>query len=93
MKACSILFIGNSYTFYNKMPTEIFAKIAEAEGYTLDIDSVTKGGYTLEKFADPTDEYGAKVESALSGDKKYDFVILQEQSLRPATEKVSEFYA
>ena len=38
--AKSILFIGNSYTFYNDMPTAIFAPMAEAAGLPLD---VTKG--------------------------------------------------
>ena len=28
----SILFIGNSYTYYNDMPTAIFEKMAEAAG-------------------------------------------------------------
>ena len=80
----SILFIGNSYTYYNDMPTAIFEKMATAAGYTVAVTAITKGAWTLEKFADPKDEYGAKVEAALSGEKKYDIVILQEQSLRPA---------
>lgn len=80
----SILFIGNSYTFYNSMP-ELFRRIAEACGYRLSVDSVTKGGYKLCRFADPNDEYGAKVEQRLS-DNKYDYVFLQEQSLLPCIE-------
>lgn len=80
----SILFIGNSYTYYNDMPTAIFEKMATAAGHTVDVTAITKGAWTLEKFANPEDEYGAKVEAALTGEKKYDIVILQEQSLRPA---------
>ena len=84
----SILFIGNSYTYYNDMPTEIFAKMAE----TADVTAITKGAWTLEKFANPDDEHGAKVQAALTGEKKYDIVILQEQSLRPAIDP-EKFYS
>ena len=83
-KTYSILFIGNSYTYYNDMPTAIFEKMAESVGYTVDVTAITQGAWTLEKFADPTDTYGKEVDKALKGTKKYDFVILQEQSARPA---------
>lgn len=90
-KIYSFLFIGNSYTFYNDMPA-IFRGFAEAAGYDVDVTAIAKGGYTLSRFADPADEYGAMVEAALAGEKKYDFVILQEQSVLPATEDVADFY-
>ena len=92
-KAYHILFIGNSYTYYNEMPTAIFESFAERAGYDLTVDSITNGGHKLSEFANPTDTYGAKVEQALTGSKKYDFVILQEQSVRPATENPSDFYS
>ncbi len=92
-KKYSILFIGNSYTYYNDMPTAIFAKFAETAGHTADVTAITKGGWTLEKHADPSDEYGAKVEAALTGEKKYDYVILQEQSLRPVIDPEKFFAA
>ncbi len=80
----SVLFIGNSYTYYNDMPTAIFENFTKAAGKTVSVTAITKGSWTLEKFANPEDEYGARVEAALSGETKYDLVILQEQSLRPA---------
>ena len=89
----SILFIGNSYTYYNDMPTAIFQAMARAEGYDVSVTAITMGSYYLSQFADPSDTYGAKVEAALTGSKKYDFVVLQEQSLRPAGSNVSEFYS
>ena len=92
-KTYSILFIGNSYTYYNDMPTALFEKIAESAGYEVEVSSITKGSHTLSKFADPTDTYGAKVDVALKGTKKYDFVILQEQSVTPATDSAPEFYS
>ena len=91
-KSYSILFIGNSYTYYNDMPTTIFKKIVEAAGHSAEVNAITCGGYTLSQFADPTDTYGKQVEEALTGAKKYDFVILQEQSVRPASSKANEFY-
>lgn len=83
-KEYSILFIGNSYTFFNDMPTVYFQTMAKACGYKVKVTTITKGAYTLEKFADPSDNYGKMVDNALSGHEKFDFVILQEQSVRPA---------
>ena len=80
----SIFFIGNSYTYFNSMP-ELFAHIAAGCGYNVKVDSVTKGGYKLYLYADPSDEYGAKVEAKFS-ENKYDYVFLQEQSVYPCTE-------
>lgn len=89
---CRILFIGNSYTYYNSMP-DIFESLALKAGYHVTVESVTKGGWTLEKHADPADEVGARVEEKLleSNYGKYDYVILQEQSHRPVTNPPS-FY-
>ena len=81
----SVLFIRNSYTFFGDMPTETFEKVANASGYDVKVTSVTSGGYTLEKFADSADKHGARVDEAING-KKYDFVIMQEQSQRPASD-------
>ena len=91
-KNYSILFIGNSYTYYNDMPTAIFRMITKDMGYRVNVTAITKGSHKLSQFADPTDEYGAKVEKALKGTTKYDYVIIQEQSIRPATENAPDFY-
>ena len=79
----NILFIGNSYTYFNDMPTAMFKKIAEAAGYDVNVTSITKGGWTLGKHADANDECGGAVDAALANNK-YDYVVIQEQSLRPA---------
>lgn len=81
----NILFIGNSYTFYHDMPHAYFQKIAQAVGMDVEVDTVTRGGWTLEKFADSHTEFGAQIDLALKS-KQYDAVILQEQSVRPAAE-------
>lgn len=85
-KTYNILFIGNSYTYTNDMPRVYFEKMAEACGYKVQITAITKGSYTLEQFADPADPYGGRVMAHLSASDSYDYVILQEQSVRPITE-------
>jgi hypothetical protein len=70
MKATtSVLFIGNSYTYFNDMPSAIFAEMGKLQGFDLSVDSITKGGYTLESHADPSDPCGAQVEAVLTGEK------------------------
>lgn len=84
-KTYSILFIGNSYTNHYDWTHNIFDDIVADAGYLVDIDDITAGGWTLAQHADPTEEKcGKKVQKALTGSKKYDFVVLQEQSVRPA---------
>ena len=79
----NVLFIGNSYTYFNDMPSEYFAKIAESAGVRVNISAITRGGWTLEKHADEKTEEGAKIAAAFR-ENNFDFVVLQEQSLRPA---------
>ncbi len=77
-----ILFIGNSFTYYNDMPTAYFAPICKEGGYSVNVTSITNGGHYLYEFADPNDTYGAKVKTALTNNK-YDIVIIQDQSRGP----------
>ena len=74
-----ILFIGNSYTYYNELWDRV-AELAILAGYPVTVDAVTSGGYYLSQMADPTDPYGEQVAQKLSA-PNYDVVILQEQSL------------
>ena len=76
-----VLFIGNSFTYYNDLPS-LFASVANGAGAVVEVDSVTCGSWTLAKFADAGDEYGAIVEQKLSTGE-YDAVVLQEQSTLP----------
>ncbi len=86
MKEASVLFIGNSYTYFNDMPSAIFAQLAASMGRPLRVEAITKGGFTLAQHATKENEIGARVAAALDGASqgKYDYVILQEQSVRPA---------
>jgi hypothetical protein len=51
-----ILFIGNSYTYFNDMPAAIFAPLAQEQGTPFAVTAVTRGGYYLSQFADPENE-------------------------------------
>ena len=75
----TILFVGNSYTFYNDMPTAIFAVMAEKAGKAFEVTAVTRGGYCLTQFADPENEEGKRLREVIRG-KHYDYVVLQDQS-------------
>ena len=86
-----ILFVGNSSTFYNDMPTAIFKKMVQAAGHKVEVVSITKSSYTLEKYADVNDEMGAMLEKMLSGEKKYDYVVIQDLTRRP-TANIKMFY-
>ena len=77
----NILFIGNSYTYYNDMPN-ILEALAKENGKDLSADAVTKGGRKLYANLDAEDEYFAQILS-LTQQKPYDVLILQEQSYFP----------
>lgn len=79
-----ILFIGNSFTYYNDIP-KLVERIALSANESVEVSSITRGAWTLSKFADSTDEYGRQVDKALSGASDFDVVVLQEQSVRPLT--------
>ena len=89
-KTYKILFVGNSYTYYNNMPSRYFGEIMEAAGYSVKILSLTKGGWTLSGSANSQDELGKQVDMALTN-QDFDFVILQEQSMTPAV-NTGSFY-
>ncbi len=73
-----ILFIGNSYTYFNDMPSKLRALIEE-NGGCAEVYSVTKGGRKLCQYADIDDEYSHAIEE-LAADGDFDVLILQEQS-------------
>lgn len=75
-----VLMIGNSYTFYNRLPDALMA-LSRRTDCPLHVDSYTAGAMSLRGFLDsPTH---AKAQQMLvSGD--YDWVVLQDQSQTPA---------
>ncbi|MBQ9429669.1 MAG: hypothetical protein IJU41_09070 [Clostridia bacterium] len=78
--ACkNILFIGNSFTYFNTMPEQLFARMAEASGYQVNVSSITTGGHYLIQHGNINDVCGAQVYAALA-ENAYDYVVIQEQS-------------
>ena len=79
-----ILFIGNSYTFYNKLP-ELFADMVKSAGGKAPlVKSHTPGGCTLIKHSkDPK-------ALTLIDEGNWDVVVLQGQSQEAALSEVSE---
>lgn len=72
-----VLFIGNSYTYYNLMPG-IVRELAGCEGHDLHIEMFTIGGCTMERHLKQADCRD------LIDRGGYDFIVLQDQSLHPA---------
>lgn len=72
-----ILFIGNSYTYANDLPGT-FARLAGSGGHTVEAEMAAEGSWTLADHASSTQTLN-KLAS-----KKWDIVVLQEQSQIPA---------
>jgi len=90
-KEYKILFIGNSYTYFNEL-WNLVKNVCEKYNIKISVEEVTSGGYTLEKMNDVNDLFGNKVNSKLN-ENKYDVVVLQEQSFRPCIDKELFFEA
>ncbi|WP_321333912.1 M14 family metallopeptidase [uncultured Bacteroides sp.] len=74
------LFIGNSYTYYNKM-VQMVKSIATSNGKKLAVKMIEHGGWTLKQHAANAETLEAIKEGG------WDFVVLQEHSEGPAQEK------
>lgn len=80
-----ILFIGNSYTYFNNLP-KLLSDLAAENGHIIESYSVTKGGSQLHQYLDRIDEYSEKLDTFLL-EHIFDAVFLQEQSLLPAIDE------
>src|SRR5437764_4943587 len=82
-KPLRVLFIGNSYTFFNGGMGTLVQSLASAVkgGRRLEFVEVTKGGQTLEGH---WAEGKALAEIRKGG---WDYVVLQEHSMRPVSER------
>ncbi len=72
-KDLSILFIGNSHTYYNDMPLMVKRR-AEEEGQSCRVTMIAHGGWYLSQHAEESDIRF----NILYG--KYDYVVLQEHA-------------
>jgi hypothetical protein len=75
--AIQVLFIGNSYVFANNLP-QVLVRLAESGEHKVYAEMAAKGGWTLEQHAASEGTLG-KIAS-----REWDYVILQEQSVRPS---------
>ncbi len=78
----NILFIGNSYTYFNDMPL-MFEQLANSNQKNVEVRSVTKGGRKLISFADDNDPVTIELDTLLS-EQNFDVCFIQEQSVLPA---------
>lgn len=69
----SVLFIGNSFTFMNNMPS-IFKEIASSKGKKVIVDSVVQGGKNFEYHSNQTKTY------QMIKSRNWDYIIIQGHS-------------
>ncbi len=83
----SVLFLGNSYTERNNLP-QLISNIAQSMGDTLLFDAHYPGSHTLLRHATDANSLNKM------GVGHLDYVVLQEQSQRPALgpDEVSKFF-
>lgn len=82
-KKQSVLFIGNSYTFYNDQ-YKVFRGICENQGMDIDVQTVVKSAANLGTFTDTSsNEYNTIVNKLQTTD--FNYIIVQEQSTKPIT--------
>ena len=84
----SILFVGNSYTYINGGLDYHFKRFAESahSDWNINTSKVAYGGYTL------SNHYHNPTTIATIQSKRYDYIVLQEQSTRPIEEPDSMYY-
>ncbi len=79
-KVYEILFVGNSYTFYNDLPAMV-QEIANRKNIRMECDKLLEGGANLQGHFH--DEKSDKVKEKIKS-RRYDAIILQDQSMMPA---------
>ncbi len=79
-----VLFIGNSFTYFNDMPYT-FLNMAKTVDPDARVESIAYGGYSLSQYCDETTEVGKLVISKIVS-YEWDYVVLQEQSITPCVD-------
>lgn len=78
-----VLFIGNSYTYYNDL-YKVFDGICKNQGINITTHKVTKASAVLNDYLDTTNPKYTEIVNYLKNND-YNFIFLQEQSSRPIT--------
>ena len=81
----NVLFIGNSFTYYNEMP-KMFSQLLRSEGISANVEQIVNGGYRLRQYADLDTADGKTTWDRLQ-ERDWDYVILQGQSAEAALEE------
>lgn len=74
----SVLFIGNSYTYFNESVPTTFKKIAESLGEEVTTEMIAPGGYRFSNHCTN------QATLDLINSRNWDYVVLQEQSQLPS---------
>lgn len=78
-----VLFIGNSYTFYNDLPI-LFADLVSSGGYEVDVEMSAQGGASLA-------DHASHMMTLRKLDREsWNYVVLQEQSRIPLNQEQRE---
>ena len=72
-----VLFLGNSYTYVNMLPEMLQQMALAGKQRPLEYRMIAPGGYTLEQH------WNNEATRKAIAEGKWDYVVLQEQSLRP----------
>ena len=78
-----VLFIGNSYTYVNDLPSLVVGLADAAGGRKIETDQRLPGGYTFQQHV------GDKKAIEKIRERKWDVVVLQENSLQPILKRES----
>ena len=73
-----VLFIGNSAVYVNDIPGTL-SRLAGQAGYTIQCESVVKGGATLHTASKSSTEHGQAVLQAIQG-SDYDLIFIQDNA-------------
>lgn len=87
----NILFIGNSFTFFNNMPNMV-KQMGLSSGYDVNVESITNGGYALIQYVTSGSTATQQVIDKLN-EKDWDYVVIQEHSSKPDTNKTEFLYS
>lgn len=81
----NILFVGNSFTYYNEMPNMV-ENIGITNGKIINVEHITYGGYSLIQYLDSRTNESKEVMNKLN-EKNWDYVVIQDQSSKPDINK------
>ncbi len=77
----NILFIGNSFTFYNEMPTMV-KDMGLSNNWDITVEQIAYGGYSLSNYIEEGSSSSLEVIDKLN-ELAWDYVVLQDSSRKP----------